>query len=689
MNDALFLGLVQNAALLLTVAFIFDMAANRWRTGQSLFQQVLLGLGIGTIGITVMMTPWTFMPGVVFDLRSVLIGISGLFFGPFSAAVAMMITATLRFYQGGTGTWTGVAVIITSGVIGIAWRHFRGQSLTDISWRELYLFGIVIHSAMLGLMLTLPWETALQVLSNIFLPVILIYPIVTTLLGVLMVNRLERERADDALRESEERFRTLTESGPEAIFVQSNGNYVYLNPAMLNLLGASHPDELLGQKSIERVAPEYRDAVYNSISFQRETGKSVPPMEQEYLRMDGSRVSVETTAIGIQFEGKNANLVFVRDITARKYTENSLRKSEQRFRQLSEMMPQTIFEIDATGNILFVNEAALNLFGYMEEEVNAGMNILALLPEEEHEKAIKNMAMVESEGMGNGNEYMLRKKNGELLNVLLYSNVIHGNSGKVEGFRGIIIDITERKQAADALREREEKYWNLFNNAEVGIFRTRLDGSEVLDANDKYLSMLGMTREEFIGKPSEIVWDDPKEREEMVKKLKVQGYVNELEFRLRNKAGEVRNCITSLKLYQETGILEGSIIDITERKRAEEVQIEQLKFLQVLIDTIPIPVFFKDTKGVYLGCNEACEPFFGPRDQLLGKTVYDVAPKDIADIYYRADLELFNKPGVQIYETLAADRLGAKHNVIFNKATYQDKNGKVSRVNRLVRFCSK
>ncbi|MDD3845669.1 MAG: LytS/YhcK type 5TM receptor domain-containing protein [Syntrophorhabdaceae bacterium] len=197
MNDSSFLGLVQNAALLLAVAFIFDAAATKWHAGQTLFKQVIVGLALGAIGIIIMLTPWTFKPGIVFDTRSVLIGISGLFFGSFPAVITMAMTAAFRFYLGGTGIWTGVAVILVSGLTGIAWRYFRRRSLAEISWGELYLFGMVIHLAMLATMFTLPMDTALRVLSNISLPVLVIYPLGTALLGTLMANRLRREQAED------------------------------------------------------------------------------------------------------------------------------------------------------------------------------------------------------------------------------------------------------------------------------------------------------------------------------------------------------------------------------------------------------------------------------------------------------------------------------------------------------------
>lgn len=131
-------------------------------------------------------------------------------------------------------------------------------------------------------------------------------------------------------------------------------------------------------------------------------------------------------------------------------------------------------------------------------------------------------------------------------------------------------EIVERKRAAEALRESEEKFRNLFNSAEVGMFRTRLDGSEILDMNEKCLDIFGRTRGEMKGLPSLIRWADPSEREEMVRSLEIESRVPNFECRMLNKQGEVRTCLMSLVLYREQRILEGSIIDITESKRVED-----------------------------------------------------------------------------------------------------------------------
>ncbi|MFZ2445239.1 MAG: PAS domain S-box protein [Syntrophobacteraceae bacterium] len=149
------------------------------------------------------------------------------------------------------------------------------------------------------------------------------------------ITRLKQ--AEAALRESESRFRNLVEGAPEAIFVQQGGRFVYLNPAMVSLLGGSKPEELIDREFMARVAPEYRDSVQSRISLQRETGNPAAPIEQEYLRLDGSRVPVETTTVPIRFRGGDAHLVFLRDITERKYSEAEQARAEMRLRQAQKM----------------------------------------------------------------------------------------------------------------------------------------------------------------------------------------------------------------------------------------------------------------------------------------------------------------------------------------------------------------
>lgn len=186
--------LIANAALLLVTALLFDLAKIRWRSRFIGLQRILLGFFLGLIGIMLMANPWPFAPGIIFDTRSILLSISGLFFGLVPTIIAVISTSIYRLMQGGVAAWTGVSVIIATGGIGLAWRYLRKKNIDQISIIELYLFGLVNHVVMLLLMLTLPRETAFNVLSAVSFPVLLIYPIVTTLLGFLLVNRVQREK---------------------------------------------------------------------------------------------------------------------------------------------------------------------------------------------------------------------------------------------------------------------------------------------------------------------------------------------------------------------------------------------------------------------------------------------------------------------------------------------------------------
>ncbi len=135
-------------------------------------------------------------------------------------------------------------------------------------------------------------------------------------------------------------------------------------------------------------------------------------------------------------------------------------------------------------------------------------------------------------------------------------------------------------------------------------------------------------------------------------------------------------------IYDAEGNLAGaieSIRDITEQKTAEIALHENLRFLQHLINAIPSPIFYKDTGGIYQGCNLAYEQYLGKsKDEIVGRSVYDVFPTDLADKYREMDQALFKEPGVQIYESSISYADGTRHNVIFNKSTYTNAEGEVS-----------
>lgn len=145
---------------------------------------------------------------------------------------------------------------------------------------------------------------------------------------------------------------------------------------------------------------------------------------------------------------------------------------------------------------------------------------------------------------------------------------------------------------------------------------------------------------------------------------------------VENQGNEIRT------LVQAFNLMTGSIHRyIKERDEGQTALQDQLSFLQTLIDSMPNPVFYKDDRGRYLGCNLAFEKYLGlPKDKIIGNSVHDIWPKDLADLYYRADSELLSKGGIQVYESSVLFADGTRHGVIFHKAVFHKSDGSLGGV---------
>ena len=147
----------------------------------------------------------------------------------------------------------------------------------------------------------------------------------------------DQKLAEEAIRETEERFKILIESAPEGIFLHSEGIFQYLNPTMLALLGVAKAEDLMGTPILDRVAPEYHENARSRIRLQTESGQIIPVIEEEFLRLDGTRIPVEVTGVAIQFRGKAQRVVFVRDITPRRKAEADRQQLQTQLQQIQKM----------------------------------------------------------------------------------------------------------------------------------------------------------------------------------------------------------------------------------------------------------------------------------------------------------------------------------------------------------------
>ncbi|NQT57521.1 MAG: PAS domain-containing protein [Bacteroidetes bacterium] len=237
-QNEIFLSLINNMALLLLLGFIYDLLYPWLEKRKSFYRSVIIGVILGSMGMIVMLMPWRFTEEIIFDTRSIVLCISGLFFGAIPTAVAVSMTIILRIIQGGMGILPGLLVIITSGGIGLMWRDSGKRFSWNYSFPALYILGVVVHIVMLLLMLSLPISIALPLLRVITLPVMIIYPLGTALLGRLLHGRQKQNLLSDQLQESHERLDiTLQSIGDGVITTDVDGHIQLMNRVAEDLTG--------------------------------------------------------------------------------------------------------------------------------------------------------------------------------------------------------------------------------------------------------------------------------------------------------------------------------------------------------------------------------------------------------------------------------------------------------------------
>lgn len=460
MPEGAFLALVHNASLLLAMALVYDLATTRWWGDESRLRQVAVGVSIGGIGIALMLSSWALEPQVIFDTRSILLGVSGLFFGTIPTVIAMAMTAALRIWQGGVAARMGVAVILTAGGIGLLWRYRRRAALADLGVKELYALGVAVHVVMLAMTATLPRELGFRILAGIGLPVLVIYPAATAALGLLMVNRLRRKQDADQVRESEERIRaTLYGIGDGVIVTDAESRVTRLNRVAEVLTGWSE-EEATGAsvRAVLRLRHEDRESdAPDSVSDVMRAG-DVRPIARGTLLV--SREGSERPVLGsvAPIHGPDGSVtgavVVVRDQTAERLREAAARERESVFRALFEQRAVGVAHVESTtGRFLRVNDRFSEILGYGREE-----HLALTFREVTHPDDVRSsVAFVEALVDGRLREYTFDKryvrKDGSLVWVTLSVSPMWAPGDTPSTHIAMAFDVTERKGAEERMAD--------------------------------------------------------------------------------------------------------------------------------------------------------------------------------------------------------------------------------------------
>ena len=597
MLESSFQQLIGNAALLLITALIFDLTKFRWRGNLPGIQKILIGAILSFIGIMLMINPWTFAPGIIFDTRSILLSISGLFFGLVPTIIAMISTSVFRIYQGGAAAWTGVSVIFATGSIGILWRYLRNKKIDQISLIELYLFGILNHVVMLLLMLTLPLETALRVLAEISFPVLLIYPLATMILGFLLVNRAQREKIYNDLQEREEQLSLAVQAANIGFFDRNlvTGE-THLSPEWKRQLGYEedeirnddleweirlHPEDK--EKTIDRI-----NAVFEGSDHFYETTFRLKHKNGTY-RWILSRGSIRRDESGKALQVIGCHV----DITEQKEYELGLLMNERRFRSLAESSQDVITLFDREYKIVYFNQAGLEILGFEEPEVHGKSpgeifsdNRLVRNLEMDVYKAFQTEGLVQRIAIWPKN--VNNTNNHKIVFDWRLSPVLN-SIGQVEWVLGIARDISAIIETESSLKKSEEKFRRIFETSGLGISITDLSGNFTA-GNPAVLNMLGYELDEYT-QLSFIDITHPEDVQENIQMLEEYKAGTRdsftIEKRVFRKDGSiVWGKLTSTLVRDESGnplFTIGMLEDITDNKLADEkeklVQLELKRLL--------------------------------------------------------------------------------------------------------------
>ena len=345
------------------------------------------------------------------------------------------------------------------------------------------------------------------------------------------------------------------------------------------------------------------------------------------MSITGEGIVRKSTQRLTQREGRPSRRLFasVRDAASR--------ESEARFRSYIELAPLAVLVVDRAGRCVEANRNAEQMLGY-DRETLAGMGLEDAVPEEEREAAWRGLGTVLRVGSAKG-RLRLRARGGDLISVSV-------RAARLSAGRAIVycLDITEARQAEEALYASEARFSSIFHASPITISISQLGSGRFVDVNPAFEARSGYTRQELIGRTSgEIsLWHNPQDRETVATTLRRQGTVRAFETSIQIKSGEVRDVLMSAELLELGGEPHMLCLtqDITERRQAEEALRESEFRFRTYVEMAPIAVLVADRNGYFIDSNSAAIDLLGyDAAALAGMRISDLHPADDRELVER------------------------------------------------------
>ncbi|MDJ0855739.1 MAG: PAS domain S-box protein [Desulfobacterales bacterium] len=447
-----------------------------------------------------------------------------------------------------------------------------------------------------------------------------------------------RKTIETALHESEERYRRLLESNPDAVFCHREGIIILANPAAVALFGATSAEDLLGRDFYTLVHPDDAFKMKKRRDRVVETGAPAPLMTATFLQVDGREVAVEVGGTLVLLDNVPTVQTVARDISARVRADAALVESENRLRLITNHLPHAmVYQLavrpDGSRSFLHVSDNIRQLHGLSPYDVmaNAGLLYDQVLPEYTAElerlenRALKELATFRC-------EMQCRLPHGETRWFELVSTPRVRADGAVV-FDGIDTDITERKRAEELLRHSREQFKRLFTHANVGIALHDLvrdpQGRPVdyvlTDVNPAYTRIVGLEHDAVVGrKASQIYGADKAPYLDTFAAVADSGAATAFETYFPPMKRHFRVVVYCPRAGSFATIFD----DITDRYHTEQELRDSLAYNKVLFQESHIPhVVLDPVTGRFTDCNPAAVRIYAlhDRDEVIGKSPLDVS----------------------------------------------------------------
>ncbi|MCP4602494.1 MAG: PAS domain S-box protein, partial [Proteobacteria bacterium] len=353
----------------------------------------------------------------------------------------------------------------------------------------------------------------------------------------ILVNALERKRAEEAMREISERFEKLAEASFDGIVLMENGILVEVNRTFASLYGYE-PNEVIGMNAVDFIAPESKALVQNNVASGYDK-----PYEAIVLRKDGTKFAVEACGTAVTHKGRQARITAMRDITERKRAEESLRESEAMLAQAQQLAHLGNWEWDIINNKRTWSDEFYRILGLEPQAVEASFETFM---ERTHPDDREYVAKVEKELMAGHKssvtlEHRMVQPDGTERFIQGRIRPQFDKKAKLVKMVGTMLDITERKQAEEALRESEEKYRSLVENIPDVTWTTDRAGNTTF-ASPNIEKVYGYTPEELY-EAGDRLWlgrihpDDLEQVQQAYELLFSKNKMFDIEYRIQRKDG--------------------------------------------------------------------------------------------------------------------------------------------------------